>query len=612
MTDTGRAISSRKDALRVRAEDALRKTRRDIAGLPTSDVQRLVHDLQVHQIELEMQNEELQLAARELEDSRAEYRNLYDHAPAGSLGLDAGGVIHRANLVAGALLGVESQHLVGRPLAEFVNAEQLRTLQDHMRAATHGSSSACEVHLRASGRSATYARLETRAEKDPGTGYRMVLTDISDRRRVEQALERLNQELEARIAARTAELADRNRELEAQIAGRNRSEEERRQLETRLHEAERLEGLGLLAGGIAHDFNNLLVGVVSNADLMLEDASISGDVREGLMLIKRAGVNAAALTRQMLIYAGHGRSILEPVDLNLAVKDALELLRDRVPRGIELRVLLGAELPAVDADCVQIQQVITNLVLNAIEAVGEGAGSIELRTGAEELDATELDRFTYRNEVEPGRFVVVRLDDTGLGIDATTLARIFDPFYTTKFAGRGLGLASVLGIVRAHHAALRVRSELGRGTRFEIAWPRSAGRASSRPPRPAAIRQWKGSGRVLVVDDDSTVRDTVGQQLRRLGFDVTLASDGTDALRLACEAESDFALAVVDQTMPGLSGEQLIAALRELEPNLPVVLMSGYRRKNLATPDDRLTFLQKPMTTEQLSEAVREVLSPRL
>jgi two-component system, cell cycle sensor histidine kinase and response regulator CckA len=117
---------------------------------------------------------------------------------------------------------------------------------------------------------------------------------------------------------------------------------------------------------------------------------------------------------------------------------------------------------------------------------------------------------------------------------------------------------------------------------------------------------------VLVVDDDSTVRDTVGQQLRRLGFDVTLASGGTDALRLACEAESDFALAVVDQTMPGLSGEQLIAALRELEPNLPVVLMSGYRRKNLATPDDRLTFLQKPMTTEQLSEAVREVLSPRL
>ena len=597
--------------MRVRAEGVLRKASLDSSRPPTSDVERAVHDLRVHQIELEMQNEELKIATRELERARTEYQSLYDDAPVGYLSVDAHGIIRRANLAAAAILGVAAPRLVGRLLAKFVEADDLRKLYDHMRAAEPHSTVACELRLGTSGRSAIHARLETRAEADPSTGHRIVLIDITDRKRAERALEELNQELEARIAERTIELAERNKELEAQIAGRLQADEERRRLEKRLHEAERLEGLGLLAGGIAHDFNNLLVGVVSNVDLMLEDATLTDDVREGLTLVRRAGLSAADLTRQMLIYAGQGRTVFEPVDLNAAVTEAIELLRGRMPKRPVLEVALGEALPAVAADRVQIQQVVANLVLNASEAIGDASGKIEVSTRVEDLDAAKLDGFAHRADAEPGRFVVLRAVDTGPGIDPGTLVRIFDPFYTTKFAGRGLGLASVLGIVRAHRGALHVESEVGRGTRFEIAWPLSAGRTSSRAPPQDSVRKWKGAGRVLVVDDDSAVRNVVAEQLQRLGFEVTPASGGADALRLF-DSGSGFALAVVDQTMPGLSGEQLIAALRERDPDLPAVLMSGYRRKQPVGADDRLTFLQKPMTTAQLSDAVRAALASRL
>jgi PAS domain S-box-containing protein len=568
----------------------------------------LFEELRLHQIELEMQNEELRLTARELEKSRAQYRSLYEGAPVGYLGLRADGIIERSNPAARALLSHNGGDLVGKQFAAFVEMHDVHKLNSHLQNVKETGNGTCELLLGPWDRMGPFVRLETSARRGGAAGYRMVLTDITARQRAEQALRKLNNELEERIAERTVELAQRNDELEAQIAGRIEAEKERLRLEGRLREAERLEGLGLLAGGIAHDFNNILVGVISNAEMMLEYERIPEQVREGLVLIRDAGLSAADLTRQLLVYAGLGRVVLVTLDLEAAVTRALNLLRGRVPPGIEVRSQFASGLPCINADAGQVQQVITNLVMNSVEAMKDRPGTISVHASREKLTAERLALYSHKNDIAPGEFVVLRVDDNGPGIEAATLARMFDPFFTTKFAGRGLGLASVLGIVRGHRAGLCVQSRPGEGTTFEIAWPIASAPAAARPSHPEATwASWTGSGRALVVDDNAGVRATVARLLRQIGFDVTEASDSNECIALVRSAPG-FALAVVDRTMPDRSGEETIAALREVAPDLPVVLMSGYLGKKSMVANEQVTFLQKPMTIDQLRDAVRRLI----
>jgi len=583
-------------------------TRREISTFANDDVQQLVHELQVHQIELEMQNEELRVTQREVERSQEEYQELFHCAPVGYVLLNAAGDVVRANSAVLTLLDVSRKRLLQRGLRAFVAAADQPLLEEHFHIVRKQARTTCEVRLRARGDVRHHVRVDMSSMPSRAGECLVVLTDISERKRNVEALEQLNHELEARVAARTEELATRNLQLEEEIAGRARSELHRHELEARLREARRFESLGLLAAGIAHDFNNLLVSVLGNAELLLLTPGLAEAFREPLSLIKRAGRHASDLTRQLLVFAGRGQLNRAAVKLPMIVAENLELLRTRLPTGVQLQAQIAADMPQIEADRGQLNQVVMNLVTNAIEAL-DGPGAIAVHTHAERHDAESLATFQYNSAAAPGDFVVLKVEDSGRGIPTAVLSRIFDPFFSTKFAGRGLGLASVLGIVQSHRGALRVQTELTVGTSFEVAFPLAdrLTTADSERAGPVGV-DWKGSGSVLLIDDDDAVRDVVAQMLSWLGFDVTAASGGEIGIELYRERKAPFKFVVLDWIMPGFSGERVLKALRELEPELPVILISGYSIQDLATYDRRVACLQKPMTFAQLREVVSQVI----
>jgi PAS domain S-box-containing protein len=591
--------------LRQRAEDAMRMTRRDVSALRDEDAQRVIHELQVHQIELEMQNESLLSTQEELETSREQYRELYDSAPVAYLSLDREARVVRANNAASTLLGIPRARLLGKPLAAFIHDAHLQRLRAHLTEARSHAAVSCELQLRCENGGFVDVQLDTSCA--PGEAdCLMVLTDMSASKRAQTELEALNRELEAHVIERTSLLEARGRALGAEISGRARSEERRRELATRLSDAERVESHGLLAGGIAHDFNNLLVSVLGNADLLLLSPGLPDDWREPLTSIKSAARSTSDLTRQLLVYAGQGHLSMAPVGLSEVVNERLESMRKRLGSDIELRTEIALDMPAIDADRVQIAQLVTNLVTNAIEAL-DGDGLIIVRTHLEELDAAALDLFPHCSAAAAGMFAMLEVHDTGPGIPATMVERIFEPFFTTKFAGRGLGLASVSGIVHGHHGALRVLSTVGEGTMFEVALPLTAAIRRSDPPRPRRDDAWRGFGRALLVDDDDHVRDVLGELLAYLGFQVTASSGGQEALQLFRDAAPQFELVVLDWMMPGWSGERVLKQLRELSPKLPVVLVSGYGGETRGVDDEHAIRLQKPTTLTQLQEAIQGV-----
>ncbi|HKO90349.1 MAG TPA: PAS domain S-box protein, partial [Polyangiaceae bacterium] len=371
--------------------------------LPISlEASLLIEELRVSQLELELQNDQLREVERDLEEqnaqlrsverelelSHAHYRELFDLAPVAYVSLDSAGVICRANPAAELLLGAASGELILKYLAEFSEGPDLLALREHLRAAALGHHT-CELRLvRRDGRS-LHAVVESRPAS--GGGCLTVLTDISRRKSAEEALHRTNQELEERVRARTSEIAARNAALEEALRAQATSEAEQSTLAERLRDAERLESLGLLAGGIAHDFNNILVGVMANADLLIVTAKdLAPPVLERLATIKRAATSAADLTRQLLVYAGRGQVTLRPAPLDRLVEESLDLLSARVRPGIELRAELNAKDQWISADASQVQQVIANLVSNALEALGEKAGRVVVRTRLEQLDAQAL------------------------------------------------------------------------------------------------------------------------------------------------------------------------------------------------------------------------------
>ncbi len=595
-------------SLRENAEELLRKTRRDVDGFEAVDVQRLVHELQVHQVELKMQNEDLRVRTDELDAARTRYQELFDLAPAGYLELDSEGLIRRANFAAGVLLDLDREQLVGSPFERFVDRKHLEPLREHLRSSARKGSAAGELCLSRADGTLVYVLLETHSARGPSGGCFLALMDVTARRSAEDALHDVNEGLEQRIVDRTLELAAQNRLLQREIAAKTKGEEERKRLAERLREAERLESLGLLAGGVAHDFNNLLVGVLGNADLLLREKSLPDKAEVSLKSIEQSARRAAALTQRLLEYAGRSDPEFAPTDLQKAISETLDLLRASVSPTIEIRTQLG-DVPPIWADRGQVEQVITNLVLNAVEAINEGTGELVLRTSCQDLDATALASYTRTTGAGPGRFVVLEVADTGPGMNEHTLSRLFEPFFTTKFSGRGLGLASVLGILQGHRCGLRVRSVPDEGTTFEIAWPASSA-ALCTTVAPVSNETRQETGRVLVIDDDEAVLAAVGRQLEHLGFEVVMASGGVEGLRLFREATTPFALVVLDRTMPQLSGEQVLLELRQESPELPVVLMSGFSAAEDELPRKGVAHLNKPMTVEELGAAARAVLPP--
>lgn len=396
------------------------------------------------------------------------------------------------------------------------------------------------------------------------------------------------------------------------IRERLRMDEERRVLRERVQQAQKLESLGVLAGGIAHDFNNLLVGMLGNASLALREIGEEHPSRSLVERIEGSASRAAELTRQMLDYSGKGRFHVELVALPELAKEMADLLEASISKKARLVFDFDPEAPAVEADPVQLRQVIMNLITNAADALGGQDGVVTLRTGRMDADRAWLDSTWLAEGLPEGEYAFIEVTDTGAGMDAATRDRMFDPFFSTKAHGRGLGLAATLGIVRSHRGAVRVVSVPGAGTSIRIALPPGSRVPSGRSKAPTPDANWQGSGGVLVVDDEPEVRRFVARVLERAGFDVVTAGDGAEAVERFAADQGRIGLAVLDLTMPRMNGEEAFAELRALRPDLPVLITSGYDEQEALARFDRtdagIGFLGKPYRVGVLLARVRGLL----
>jgi len=386
---------------------------------------------------------------------------------------------------------------------------------------------------------------------------------------------------------------------------------ERIRIEEQLRHTQKLESLGVLAGGVAHDFNNLLTGILGNSSLALDNIGPSNPNRPLIEEVMKAAERAAELTRQLLAYAGKGRFVMHTLDLSELVREISSLVQTSFPKHAQLRMQLSANLPGIDADPGQLQQIVMNLVINGAEAIGSQGGSVLVRTALQDVDQSYIGTMSSAGELlRPGRYVSLEVHDTGAGMDEETLAKIFDPFFSTKFAGRGLGLSAVLGIVRAHKGALKVYSKPGQGTTFKVLFPASA-RAVAAVAAPA-VGDLTGAGTVLIVDDEEIVRTAARHTLLRYGYQSIPAQDGEAALQAYKNCPGKVALVLLDLTMPVMSGEETLRQLQMIDPKVKVLLTSGYNEveavqrfagKGLAG------FIQKPYTASALAVKVKEVLA---
>ena len=423
-------------------------------------------------------------------------------------------------------------------------------------------------------------------------GLTLYLTDITEQRAANLELQRYREHLEELVEHRT-------RELEAAHA--------------QLLHAQKLESLGILAGGIAHDFNNLLAVVLGCVDLAVQRQASGAAVSEQLQQIRATVVQASTLTDQLLAYSGRGSFVIESVDLSDLVGKMVELLGITLPKSVKLRCDLLQALPPVEADPSQLRQVVMNFVTNAAEAIQKSTGNIVVRTYVLHATRTLLDRAVLSESFPEGHCVCLEVEDDGCGMDGETLRKMFDPFFSSKFAGRGLGLAAVLGIARSHRGAILVDSTLGQGTRIRLllrATERAADAlVSSRPMAPLA--SFHNDALILLVDDDERLRMVLGELLEFLGLRVLRAADGLRACALFAEHAKEIALVLLDVTMPGLSGVETLHRLREMRPDLQAILLSGYTEEDVGrrlAEGDGVSFLHKPFHMHELVPLLERLL----
>ncbi len=395
------------------------------------------------------------------------------------------------------------------------------------------------------------------------------------------------------------------------ISERKRAEEHRQKLEAQMQQTQKLEILGVLAGGIAHDFNNLLVPILGNARLAEDELEADSHARRLIERVATAALRASELTNELLAYAGKRNLATQSLDLRALLREMAEILRTAIPRKVELVLELPDSLPPIVGDPAQLRQVIMNLITNASEAIGDEQGAVTISAGTTDVDRRTLSETLLGAELPEGRYVYLDVRDTGCGMDEATRAKIFDPFFTTKFTGRGLGLAALLGIVRAHKGALKVESEPGRGSWFGLLFPCAVGSPAIAEATDLPPLEWRGSGTILVAEDDDAVRELLGELLPRYGMSVLSARNGREAVEQFSDHEREIAAVLLDVTMPEIGGLEAFLAIRKIRPDARVILTSGYSEIDLA---DRCGgeqvngFLHKPYQPAELIDTLRQAL----
>lgn len=395
------------------------------------------------------------------------------------------------------------------------------------------------------------------------------------------------------------------------ITAQKRNERDRLTLEAKVLQTQKLESLGILAGGIAHDFNNLLTGILGHADLALVDLSPISPVREHLNQIVTASRRAAELAKQMLAYSGRGSFVVQPIQLTEVVQEMSHLLEVSISKKCLLNYRFADSLPLIKGDITQIRQIVMNLIINASEAIGNASGVICIGTGAMDCSREYLAASCIDEDLPAGPYVYLEIIDTGCGMSEEVLSRLFDPFFTTKFTGRGLGMAAVLGIVRGHRGAIKVNSILGQGTTVRVLFPATGLSMAAAIPREEGSKTWRGTGKILITDDEETIRTLARMMLEKIGFEVLTAADGREGVEVFKEHAHDLAAVLLDMTMPHLDGEGAFAEMQKIRPEVPVILSSGFSEQEAASRFTRAGlagFIQKPYSLEELVTCIRRTL----
>jgi PAS domain S-box-containing protein len=503
-----------------------------------------------------------------MEEREAQYRSVLESLKEVVFQLDRKGRWQYLNGAWTHLTGYTVGESIGHPFLDYVLPEDRVNVLRRFREIAHGrfSSEAIEARCLTRNGDTRWVKVHTRRPTGDMTGISGILTDITEQKRSETAL------------------------LQAQ----------------------KLESLGVLAGGIAHDFNNLLVAIMGNADLALQHLDEPERARRHMQQVSSAIERAAELCRQLLAYSGKGRFTVENLDLNALVREMVHLLKVSIGKNVELDYHLADRLPAIEADPSQIRQAVMNLVINASEAIGERSGRVHIETGVGHLGTDTQFRTYLSHQVNEGPSIYLKVRDDGCGMDEETLKRIFDPFFTTKFTGRGLGLAAILGIVRSHKGSLLVDSRVDEGTTFCLQFPAAMGPTARTLPLESAEGALRSQGRVLLVDDEPTVREIVGEALEVMGFTVEEAANGQEGLEAFERRKDEFLAVFLDLTMPVMGGEEAFRRIQRLRPGVPIILMSGYSEQealSLVSSPGLVGFLQKPFKLRDLSRMLQRVLA---
>ncbi len=394
------------------------------------------------------------------------------------------------------------------------------------------------------------------------------------------------------------------------ISDRKRIEEERARMEEHLLHAQKAEGLGIMSAGLAHDFNNILMGIQGFAELALQGLDQRHPSRDAVERIGAATRRATALTQQLLAYTGRGHMETEALDLDRLVDDLLDVLRSGVSKKVVVERRFDGDPPPVLGNASNLRQLVMNLLLNAGEAIGDRPGTVTVRTGSEEFADGQTDGLLVPGEPPVGPCAILEITDDGCGMDEETRARIFDPFFSSKRPGRGLGLAAVYGVVKRHGGALQVSSRPGAGTGFRV-WLPTAGECVACAAQDPRASLPGGEERILFVDDEEHVRQVAAQALGRLGYRVDFAEDGAQGLDRFLQSQDELDLVIVDVMMPVLGGLELLQELKRIRPDVKVILSSGYNELDTTgdiAPGDLAGFLQKPYSLQSLAEKVRHAL----
>lgn len=568
--------------LRWKAEESIKRKDGTAPIKDDMDLHQTIHELRVHQIELEMQNEELRRTQEQLDAARTRYFDLYDLAPVGYCIVSTEGLILEANLTVVTLLGLARSALIRQPITRFIHVEDQDIYYRHRkRLFDHCESYACELRMVKKDGTSFWARLTATAAQVPvePSGHESAWAPVS-------------------------------RLVVSDISERKAAEAEKAKLELQLQEIQKLETLGTLAGGVAHDFNNLLTTIVGNANLGSLAAEARTDTAPYFAAIEKAAMKGADLNRQLLAYAGKGRCSESEMDLDIIVKEISELISVSVPETISFRYDLADRLPFVKGDPTQIFQILLNLILNASEAIPDRTeGLITICTRSETIDAATLGLPGWALPLIPGPYVTLEVTDTGKGMDAEILARIFEPFFSTKFTGRGLGLAAVIGILGSHRGGLRVHSTVGKGSSFKIFLPVLEGPRATLEGK--AMPTWQGEGRILVVDDAEPTRRTARSLSERMGFSVIEAQSSAEAIELFRLHHGDLGLVLLNLVMPRMDGWKVLQEMRKINARVPVILSSGFRAGDDAHVEGLAGHLKKPYRVAEFQSALRRIFAAK-